>query len=134
MASDFPVIDEGSNANNNGDTADNSVPAAYYSQTSDTLPYGGGDESSDVNRSSPSTPNERRNPYHYKKQKNDASADSDGRGDYRKDREEWSESAIACLLEAYTDKLIQLSRGNLRGKDWEEVAETISKGCDKKIM
>ncbi|KAJ6720174.1 KINASE putative-RELATED [Salix viminalis] len=43
--------------------------------------------------------------------------------DYRKDREEWSDTAISCLLEAYTEKYNQLNRGNLRGRDWEEVAE-----------
>ncbi|KAG0459678.1 hypothetical protein HPP92_022806 [Vanilla planifolia] len=52
-------------------------------------------------------------------------------GDYRKDREEWSDSAIGCLLDAYTDKYIQLNRGNLRGRDWEDVATTVSERCDK---
>lgn len=52
-------------------------------------------------------------------------------GDYRKDREEWSDTAIGCLLDAYTDKYIQLNRGNLRGRDWEEVATTVSERCDK---
>ncbi|CAA2970465.1 UMP kinase [Olea europaea subsp. europaea] len=56
---------------------------------------------------------------------------SSSAGDYRKDREEWSETAIACLLEAYTDKFMQLNRGNLRGKDWEEVAATVGERCDK---
>ncbi|CAI9783129.1 unnamed protein product [Fraxinus pennsylvanica] len=56
---------------------------------------------------------------------------SSSAGDYRKDREEWSDTAIACLLEAYTDKFMQLNRGNLRGKDWEEVAATVSERCDK---
>ncbi|KAI0515769.1 hypothetical protein KFK09_008436 [Dendrobium nobile] len=52
-------------------------------------------------------------------------------GDYRKDREEWSDSAIGCLLDAYTEKYIQLNRGNLRGRDWEDVATTVSERCDK---
>ncbi|KAK4783163.1 hypothetical protein SAY86_007537 [Trapa natans] len=52
-------------------------------------------------------------------------------GEYRKDREEWSDAAIACLLEAYTEKFMQLNRGNLRGRDWEEVATTVSERCDK---
>ncbi|CAI9776743.1 unnamed protein product [Fraxinus pennsylvanica] len=56
---------------------------------------------------------------------------SSSAGDYRKDREEWSDTAIACLLEAYTDKFVQLNRGNLRGRDWEEVAATVSERCDK---
>ena len=51
--------------------------------------------------------------------------------DYRKDREEWSDSAIACLLDAYTDKYVQLNRGNLRGRDWEDVATVVSERCDK---
>ncbi|GFP94433.1 uridylate kinase [Phtheirospermum japonicum] len=52
-------------------------------------------------------------------------------GDYRKDREEWSDTAIACLLEAYGDKFVQLSRGNLRGRDWEEVAAIVSERCER---
>ncbi|KAF3434135.1 hypothetical protein FNV43_RR25238 [Rhamnella rubrinervis] len=53
-------------------------------------------------------------------------------GDFRKDREEWSDAAIACLLEAYTEKFNQLSRGNLRGRDWEEVAEMVTERCGEK--
>lgn len=53
-----------------------------------------------------------------------------GSGDYRKDREEWSDTAIACLLEAYSEKFIQLNRGNLRGRDWEEVAAMVSDRCE----
>lgn len=51
-------------------------------------------------------------------------------GEYRKDREEWSDAAIVCLLEAYTEKFTQLNRGNLRGRDWEEVAATVSERCE----
>ncbi|XP_006481918.1 uncharacterized protein LOC102619123 isoform X3 [Citrus sinensis] len=51
--------------------------------------------------------------------------------EYRKDREEWSDAAIACLLDAYLDKFTQLNRGNLRGRDWEEVAATVSERCEK---
>lgn len=51
-------------------------------------------------------------------------------GEYRKDREEWSDAAIVCLLEAYTDKFTQLNRGNLRGRDWEEVAAIVSERCE----
>ncbi|KAK6140049.1 hypothetical protein DH2020_026184 [Rehmannia glutinosa] len=54
-----------------------------------------------------------------------------GSGDYRKDREEWSDTAIACLLEAYSEKFLQLNRGNLRGRDWEEVAAIVSERCEK---
>ncbi|XP_021865519.1 uridylate kinase PUMPKIN, chloroplastic isoform X2 [Spinacia oleracea] len=53
-----------------------------------------------------------------------------GAGDYRKDREEWSDTAIDCLLDAYTDKYTQLNRGNLRGRDWEEVAAIVSDRCE----
>ncbi|KAD5803115.1 hypothetical protein R6Q59_024677 [Mikania micrantha] len=52
-------------------------------------------------------------------------------GEYRKDREEWSDTAIACLLDAYLDKFLQLNRGNLRGRDWEDVAVIVSERCDK---
>lgn len=51
--------------------------------------------------------------------------------EYRKDREEWSDAAIACLLDAYLEKFTQLNRGNLRGRDWEEVAATVSERCEK---
>ncbi|XP_050380391.1 uridylate kinase PUMPKIN, chloroplastic [Argentina anserina] len=52
-------------------------------------------------------------------------------GDYRKDREEWSDGAIACLLDAYMDKFTQLNRGNLRGRDWEEVAVVVSQRSER---
>ncbi|XP_027365468.1 uncharacterized protein LOC113872254 isoform X2 [Abrus precatorius] len=50
--------------------------------------------------------------------------------EYRKDREEWSDTAIVCLLEAYTEKFTQLNRGNLRGRDWEDVAAVVSERCE----
>ncbi|OVA19433.1 Aspartate/glutamate/uridylate kinase [Macleaya cordata] len=53
------------------------------------------------------------------------------RVDCRKDREEWSDTAIGCLLDAYTEKFMQLNRGNLRGRDWEEVAAIVSERCEK---
>lgn len=65
-------------------------------------------------------------PYSYKKPRLPG-----GGGEYRKDREEWSDTAIACLLDAYLDKFTQLNRGNLRGRDWEEVAVIVSERCDK---
>lgn len=75
----------------------------------------------------------KRNPYYSKKKKtgntSNNEAGSDYRVDYRKDREEWSDTAIACLLEAYTEKFNQLNRGNLRGRDWEEVAEAVTERC-----
>jgi uridylate kinase len=33
-------------------------------------------------------------------------------------------------LEAYTEKFAQLNRGNLRGRDWEEVASVVSERCE----
>ncbi|XP_022767187.1 uncharacterized protein LOC111311767 isoform X2 [Durio zibethinus] len=51
--------------------------------------------------------------------------------EYRKDREEWSDAAIGCLLEAYMEKLTQLNRGNLKGRDWEEVAAAVTERCEK---
>lgn len=73
-------------------------------------------------------------PYGYNvgnKRSRPALATPSSSGDYRKDREEWSDSAIGCLLDAYTEKYIQLNRGNLRGRDWEDVATTVSERCDK---
>ncbi|KAJ0958546.1 putative UMP kinase transcription factor Trihelix family [Helianthus annuus] len=67
-------------------------------------------------------------PYNYKKPK---VSGSNSAGEYRKDREEWSDTAIACLLDAYLDKFVQLNRGNLRGRDWEEVAVSVSERCEK---
>lgn len=67
--------------------------------------------------------------YGYKKSKLTAPSAS-GSGDYRKDREEWSDSAIACLLDAYMEKFVQLNRGNLRGRDWVEVAAMVSERAD----
>ncbi|WCJ19180.1 aspartate/glutamate/uridylate kinase family protein [Euphorbia peplus] len=73
--------------------------------------------------------------YHYsngnpsKKQKLNDTVESESNAaavDYRKDREEWSDTAISCLLEAYTEKYNQLNRGKLRGRDWEEVAEAVA--------
>lgn len=75
------------------------------------------------------------NYYNTKKSKSSSTGEPDSgneasyRIDYRKDREEWSDTAIACLLDAYTEKLNQLNRGNLRGRDWEEVAEAVSDRC-----
>ncbi|GMP84708.1 hypothetical protein CsSME_00038133 [Camellia sinensis var. sinensis] len=74
-------------------------------------------------------------PYSYKKSKltsgSAAAAGGGSGGEYRKDREEWSDTAIACLLDAYTEKFTQLNKGNLRGRDWEEVAAIVSEGCEK---
>lgn len=102
----------------NEDIADeNSGEPSFYSQENDVG----------------TLPNEKRDSYYYKKLKTAAESDSGGtyRADYRRDREEWSDSAIECLLDAYTEKFNQLNRGNLRGRDWEEVAEIVSLRCDK---
>ncbi|KAK7391476.1 hypothetical protein VNO78_19892 [Psophocarpus tetragonolobus] len=61
---------------------------------------------------------------------NDSAFRGGSGSDYGKDREEWSDTAIACLLEAYTEKFNQLNRGNLRGRDWEAVAEAVGVECD----
>ncbi|CAL0316808.1 unnamed protein product [Lupinus luteus] len=108
------------------------------------------DDSSDHAKSTSAvnTPNSKRSssagpaaggniPYNYNNKKSKASSSSSGAdhdssfhgGDYRKDREEWSDTAIACLLDAYTEKFNQLNRGNLRGRDWEEVAEAVGERC-----
>ncbi|KAL4557383.1 hypothetical protein LXL04_035559 [Taraxacum kok-saghyz] len=115
-----PPIGEGSNNINNGDSAANvatenspTTPAAVNSP-------GTGE---DPTKSSEFTPNGRRS----KKPKHDSSAG----GDHRKEREEWSDTAIAILLDSYTDKYMALNRSNLRGKDWEVVAELVAEGCDK---
>lgn len=130
--------------------AGDSANADYYTQ-----PFQediDGEDSSDPNKSTSGalTPNSKRTAadsanYYNKKLKSSAagggssaatSAEPDSgteatyRIDYRKDREEWSDTAIACLLDAYTEKLNQLNRGNLRGRDWEEVAEAVSDRCD----
>lgn len=55
-----------------------------------------------------------------------------GTGEYKKDWEEWSDAGIASLINAYTEKfIVQLIRGNLRGRDWEEVTVKLNEGCDK---
>ncbi|XP_043723725.1 uncharacterized protein LOC122670802 [Telopea speciosissima] len=74
-------------------------------------------------------------PYSYRKSKagggSGSATGTSGGGDYRKDREEWSDSAIGCLLDAYSEKFVQLNRGNLRGRDWEEVSSIVSDRCEK---
>ncbi|CAI9097850.1 OLC1v1034363C2 [Oldenlandia corymbosa var. corymbosa] len=73
-------------------------------------------------------------PYLYKRSRVCSSATGQGGGggvEYRKDREEWSDPAIAYLLDAYTEKFIILNRGNLRGRDWEDVAAIVTERCGK---
>ncbi|KAM6582495.1 hypothetical protein CsatB_009497 [Cannabis sativa] len=38
----------------------------------------------------------------------------------------WSEGATETLIEAWGDRYLQLNRGNLRQKDWKEVAEAVN--------
>ncbi|KAK4279575.1 hypothetical protein QN277_011333 [Acacia crassicarpa] len=127
--------------------AGDSSNADYFSQ-----PFpDDGEESSDPNKSSSGvlTPSSKRNAgdssYYFNKKLKSSAAGGGGsvatsaepdvgsegtyRVDYRKDREEWSDTAIDCLLDAYTEKLNQLNRGNLRGRDWEELARTVSERC-----
>ncbi|KAE9612172.1 putative transcription factor Trihelix family [Lupinus albus] len=127
---------------------DSTVADYYHPSFSDIA-----DDSSDHAKSTSAvnTPNSKRSssagptaggnsPYHYNNKKPKPSstggADHDSSfhgGDYRKDREEWSDTAIACLLDAYTEKFNQLNRGNLRGRDWEEVAEAVGERCGSAV-
>lgn len=47
-------------------------------------------------------------------------------GDHRLKRDEWSEGAVASLLEAYESKWILRNRAKLKGQDWEDVARHVS--------
>ena len=38
----------------------------------------------------------------------------------------WSEGATETLIEAWGDRYVQLNRGNLRQKDWKEVADAVN--------
>ncbi|KAK9168073.1 hypothetical protein Syun_000213 [Stephania yunnanensis] len=42
----------------------------------------------------------------------------------------WSEGATSALVEAWGDRYLQLSRGNLRQKDWKEVADAVNSRRD----
>ncbi|XP_071715561.1 uncharacterized protein [Rutidosis leptorrhynchoides] len=48
-----------------------------------------------------------------------------GGGDRLK-RDEWSEGAVSCLLEAYEAKWILRNRAKLKGHDWDDVAKHVS--------
>ncbi|KAJ6690565.1 hypothetical protein OIU85_006785 [Salix viminalis] len=87
----------------------------------------------DKSAATPSSKRNQQNHHHYDDNNNKRSKsnsiteiESSDYRDYRKDREEWSDMAISCLLEVYTEKYSQLNKGNLRGRDWEEVAEAVS--------
>ncbi|XP_043726128.1 trihelix transcription factor ASIL2-like [Telopea speciosissima] len=49
---------------------------------------------------------------------------SSGGGGGREDC--WSEGGTATLIEAWGDRYLRLSRGNLRQKDWKEVADAVN--------
>ncbi|XWS56762.1 hypothetical protein CRYUN_Cryun09bG0113200 [Craigia yunnanensis] len=38
----------------------------------------------------------------------------------------WSDDATGTLIEAWGDRYLRLNRGNLRQKDWQEVADTVN--------
>lgn len=143
-----PPISSGSPKNISGDEdgdgySDNNNTPSYHigvnPYDTDSNPF---ENDGDVNRSRLNQSNDNKRtdredisdngtPYNYKRSKITSSVASGGSGEYRKDREEWSDTAIACLLEAYMEKFVQLNRGNLRGRDWEEVAEMVSERCEK---
>ncbi|CAH1446454.1 unnamed protein product [Lactuca virosa] len=115
-----PPIGEGSNNINNGEST--AIVATANSPATPAAVNSPG-TGEDLTKSGEITPNGRRS----KKPKHESSAG----GDHRKEREEWSDTAIAILLDSYTDKYMALNRSNLRGKDWEVVAELVAEGCDK---
>lgn len=49
-----------------------------------------------------------------------------GSNNDRLKRDEWSEGAVSCLLEAYEAKWVLRNRAKLKGHDWEEVARYVS--------
>lgn len=53
---------------------------------------------------------------------------SGGGGGCREDC--WSEGATATLIEAWGDRYLRLNKGNLRRKDWQEVADAVNSGED----
>uniref|UniRef100_A0A0D9W4J9 UMP kinase n=1 Tax=Leersia perrieri TaxID=77586 RepID=A0A0D9W4J9_9ORYZ len=66
-----------------------------------------------------------------KKGRGGGSGGAAGSWESRKDREEWTDGAISSLLDSYTDRFEQLNRGNLRGRDWEDVAAAVTDGQGK---
>nr|XP_043620899.1 trihelix transcription factor ASIL2 [Erigeron canadensis] len=53
-------------------------------------------------------------------------AGGSGGGGDRLKRDEWSEGAVSCLLEAYEAKWVLRNRAKLKGHDWEDVAKFVS--------
>ncbi|WCJ34391.1 aspartate/glutamate/uridylate kinase family protein [Euphorbia peplus] len=121
-------LEDGDNDNDNDNETDSAFPEVNpFSDTSN--PFNDGNIRSEKRRESDEhSDGANSNPYSYKKSR---SASGNSSGEYRKDREEWSDAAIECLLDAYTDKFMQLNRGNLRGRDWEEVASIVSERSQK---
>lgn len=124
---DFTLLDDPQNPN----SAPPSTAAASHTPPYQINPY---DHDSDPFDSEPNSLSAKRisdrDDIHSGTSKRTRLPSSASAGDYRKDREEWSDTAIACLLEAYSEKFIQLNRGNLRGRDWEEVAAMVSERCE----
>ncbi|XP_020111550.1 uncharacterized protein LOC109726396 isoform X2 [Ananas comosus] len=84
----------------------------------------------DPKRRNPDDPSDGESPYCYGSGASKKTRPMSSSSDYRKDREEWSDTAIDSLLDAYTERFEQLNRGNLRGRDWEDVATIVSDRCD----
>lgn len=55
-----------------------------------------------------------------------STATATGGGGDRLKRDEWSEGAVSCLLEAYEAKWILRNRAKLKGHDWEDVAKYVT--------
>ncbi|PIN09905.1 UMP kinase [Handroanthus impetiginosus] len=125
---DFSLLDDHHNPNSSQPSTTNQTPPYQITPFDpDSDPF---DSEPDPNSLSGKRPNDR-DDVHGGTPKRTRMPSAGGSGDYRKDREEWSDTAIACLLEAYTEKFLQLNRGNLRGRDWEEVATIVSERCEK---
>ncbi|KAF5470067.1 hypothetical protein F2P56_010612 [Juglans regia] len=147
---DFPLIDSTSSSHPHHHAHTRQTPTDQTSINGSNIDRHDGDyyphhqapfevedeDESDLNKSVPGAPvpAKRTTPYYHKKRISDPVAGNKNEsesenGSYRKDREEWSDTAIACLLDAFTEKYNQLNRGNLWGRDWEKVAENVSDRC-----
>ncbi|KAI7729605.1 hypothetical protein M8C21_012047 [Ambrosia artemisiifolia] len=113
MASSPPPVTEAINNITNGDS-----PITTVTVTSPATPT--------AITSPATTAEDLTNSRPEKKQKLDSVTD-----DHRKEREEWSATAITILLDSFTERYIELDRKNLRRKDWEVVANLVAEGCDK---
>nr|XP_010913605.1 trihelix transcription factor ASIL1 [Elaeis guineensis] len=51
------------------------------------------------------------------------------RGQDKGKRDDWSESGVLCLLEAYESRWILRNRAKLKGSDWEDIARQVSVRC-----